>query len=203
MWQGYTPCLFFFSSWYSLFRFYGRGGKSLGKDVKSVLIELPTVWIAVLNVAGWPVIQMTLAWAFTQIPASKFTPPEPFGWEQNGSTYERFFAIKRWKDWLPDAGPWFRGGFAKRTLTGVDADYFSRFVRETWRSELCHWAALGCAAVFFLWNPAWAGVIMVSFGVFLNVPCIIAQRYNRIRFRRVLTRSCEKTRHAGSGTITN
>jgi hypothetical protein len=49
-----------------------------GKDGRFVLIELPTVWIIVLNVAGWPVIQFGLAWAFTKMPMTWFNPGEAF-----------------------------------------------------------------------------------------------------------------------------
>lgn len=153
-----------------------------------MLIELPIAWVIVLNVAGWPVIQFGLAWAFTQMPVNWFKPPAAGAWEQSGRFYERVFGIKRWKDRLPDAARWFGGGFAKSTLAGLDSDYLSRFIRETWRGELCHWCALGFIPLFFLWNPLWADLIMVSYAVVANLPCILAQRYNRLRFRRLLAR---------------
>jgi glycosyl-4,4'-diaponeurosporenoate acyltransferase len=153
-----------------------------------VRIELPIVWVIVLNVAGWPVIQLGLAWLFTRMPVSWFNPPAPGDWERDGRFYERVFAIKRWKDRLPDAARWFGGGFAKGTLAGNTRDYLERFRRETWRGELCHWAALGFAPVFWLWNPWWASLIMVSYALAANLPCILAQRYNRLRFQRLLAR---------------
>ena len=81
-----------------------------------------------------------------------------------------------------------RGGFAKGTLAGTKADYLRRFIRETWRGELCHWFALGCTPVFFLWNPGWADLVMVAYALAANLPCILAQRYNRSRFQRLLAR---------------
>ena len=83
-----------------------------------MLIELPIAWIIVLNVAGWPVIQFGLAWAFTRMPVTWFNPGVGRAWEQGGRFYERVFGIKRWKDRLPDAARWFGGGFAKGTLAG-------------------------------------------------------------------------------------
>lgn len=153
-----------------------------------MLIELPTAWVVALNVAGWPVIQLSLAWAFTRMPATWFHPPEGWAWEKGGRFYERRFGIKRWKDKLPDAGPWFGGGFAKGKLGGRDNDYLRRFIRETWRGELCHWCALACAPLFFLWNPLWADLVMAAYAIGANLPCILAQRYNRLRFRRLLAR---------------
>jgi len=153
-----------------------------------VLIELPIVWIIVLNVAGWLAIQMGFAWAFTRMPVAWFNPGNAFAWERGGRFYEHVFGIKRWKDRLPDAARWFGGGFAKGTLTGTNRDYMERFIRETWRGELCHWAALACAAVFFLWNPWWGDVIIVAYALVANLPCILVQRCNRARFERLLAR---------------
>ena len=153
-----------------------------------MLIELPIGWIVVLNVAGWPVIQFGLAWLFTLMPVTWFEPGGAHPWEQGGRFYERIFGIKRWKDRLPDAARWFDGGFAKSTLAGLDPAYLRRFIRETWRGELCHWFALGCVPVFFLWNPWWADLVMVGYAMMANIPCILTQRYNRLRLRRLLAR---------------
>ncbi len=159
-----------------------------GKGGGYVLIELPIIWIVVLNVAGWPLVQFGLAWAFTRTPVAWFSPPAAAAWEQDGRFYERFLGVKQWKGLLPDGARWFGGGFAKGSLAGLDADYLRRFVRETWRGELCHWCAIGFAPVFFLWNPWWADLIMVTCALAANLPCIVAQRYNRARFQRLLSR---------------
>lgn len=151
-----------------------------------MLIELPVGWIVGLNVAGWLAIQMGLAWAFTRMPVHWFHPPMPWVWERGGRFYERAFGVRAWKDRLPDAARWFRGGFAKGALARADRDYLARFVRETWRGELCHWAALACAPVFFLWNPWWGDLIIVGYALAANVPCILVQRYNRARLQRAL-----------------
>jgi glycosyl-4,4'-diaponeurosporenoate acyltransferase len=153
-----------------------------------MLIELSVAWMIALNVGGWPVIQFGLAWAFTRMPLRWFRPPEPRAWEQGGRFYQRVFGIKAWKDWLPDAARWFGGGFAKGELVGTNPAYLQRFISETWRGELCHWAALAFAPVFFLWNPWWADLIMVAYAFTANLPCILAQRYNRARFERVLAK---------------
>lgn len=160
--------------------------------MNSVLIELPLGWIIILNVAGWPVIQFSLAWAFTRMPIAWFNPLPTCNWEQDGRFYERRFAIKRWKDHLPDAARWFGGGFAKATLGATDLAYLRRFTQETWRGELCHWCAIAFAPVFILWNPWWASLIMFIYALAANLPCILVQRYNRIRFQRVLQRRSAK-----------
>ena len=154
-----------------------------------MLIELPIAGIVVLNVAGWLVIQLGLAWAFTRMPVNRFNPDRAWRWENDGRFYERVLGIKRWKNWLPDAAGWFGGGFAKSKMVETDPDYLRRFIRETWRGELCHWLALACTPVFFLWNPWWGDLIIVGYALGMNLPCILAQRYNRARFQRVLAHS--------------
>lgn len=151
-------------------------------------LELPAGWIVALNVAGWPLIQLGLAWGFTRLPEGWFNPPRAMAWEQGGLIYQRVFGVKRWKDRLPDAARWFGGGFAKGTLAGTQRDYLQRFIRETWRGELCHWCALACTPVFFLWNPGWGDWVIVAYAVAANLPCLIAQRYNRHRLRHLLAR---------------
>ncbi|MEI6085178.1 MAG: hypothetical protein WCS70_12865 [Verrucomicrobiota bacterium] len=155
-----------------------------------MLIELPIVWIIVLNVTGWLVIQLGFAWVFTRLPAERFNPGPPYAWERRGHFYKKFFGIHHWKNRLPDAAGWFAGGFAKSTLTDQGAAYWQRFIRETWRGELCHWCALACAPVFFLWNPWWGDLIIVGYAVAWNLPCILAQRYNRARMEKLLGRQC-------------
>ncbi len=147
-------------------------------------IELSTGWIIALNIGGWIVIQVGLAWAFTRMPVAWFRPASPRGWERNGRVYERLLGIKHWKDRLPDAARWFRGGFAKGHLARRDPAYWQRFIRETWRGELCHWCALACAPLFFLWNPWWGDLVIVAYALTANLPCILAQRYNRARLQR-------------------
>ncbi len=152
-------------------------------------IELPIAWIIALNVGGWLAVQLGLAWAFTKMPAAWFNPGPVWRWEQEGRFYEVAFRIKAWKDHLPDAARWFEGGFAKRALARTQPDYLERFARETWRGELCHWAAITCAPAFFLWNPWWGDLIVVAYALVANLPCIVVQRYNRARLQRVLTRA--------------
>jgi glycosyl-4,4'-diaponeurosporenoate acyltransferase len=155
-------------------------------------LDLPVHWVILLNVFGWPVIQMTLAWAFTAMPSRWFPAPAPFHWERSGKVYEQWFGIKRWKDRLPDAAAWFSQGFAKGHLDRADEAHLRRFAQETWRGELCHWVAMACAPIFYLWNPLWACIVMTTYALLANLPCILAQRYNRARFCRVLGRRSSK-----------
>jgi glycosyl-4,4'-diaponeurosporenoate acyltransferase len=107
-------------------------------------------------------------------------------WEQNGGIYEKYFKIKSWKGLLPDGSALFKKGFRKKTMVSKDKEYLKLFVLETCRAELVHWLVILFSPVFFIWNPCWAGLIMIIYAFLANLPCIIAQRYNRLRFMRIL-----------------
>ena len=157
-----------------------------------MLIEASIGWVIALNVIAWLVIQFGLAWGFTQFSAERFDYrclfAHPRGWERGGRFYERVFAIKRWKDKLPDASRMFHGGFAKAKLQTATPEYLDRFLRETWRGEVVHWLALLALPLFALWNPWWGVLVNAAVALAVNFPCILALRYNRARFQRLLAR---------------
>lgn len=150
-------------------------------------LDLPYLWVIALNVLGWPMLQLGLAWIFTRLPLACFeNAPRGFGWEMG--ICRRLLRVHLWKDRLPDAAGWFAGGFQKRSLQSVRRGYLERFLAETWRGELCHWCAIAMTPIFFLWNPLWADVLVLCYALLANLPCILAQRFNRMRIRRLLSR---------------
>lgn len=163
-----------------------------------MLVELSITWVIALNVIAWLVIQLGLAWAFTQVAPERFNPNNLFArtkdWERDGRFYERFVGIKRWKDKLPDASRMFRGGFAKANLKNASPEFLERFFRETWRGELVHWLALFTLPLFCIWNPWWGVGVNAAVALAVNFPCILALRYNRARFLRVINRHHRQTR---------
>lgn len=151
-------------------------------------IELPAFWIITLNVSGWLAIQLGLAWAFTRMPIAWFAGALRGRPPGNVRFYESVLGIRRWMDWLPDGTRFIGSAFSKRKLDQRSSAYLSRFAQETWRGEWCHWMAIVCAPAFFLWNPPWADAVIVAYAMCANLPCILVQRYNRIRIRRLLMR---------------
>jgi glycosyl-4,4'-diaponeurosporenoate acyltransferase len=157
-----------------------------------VLIELSIAWVTALNVVAWLVIQLGLAWSFTQLAADRFDDQcrfaRPKSWERGGRFYERVFFIKHWKDQLPDASRMLRGGFAKANLQTATPEYLKRFLQETWRGEVVHWLALLALPLFAIWNPWWGVGVNAAVALAVNLPCILALRYNRARLQRLLDR---------------
>ncbi len=67
-----------------------------------------------------------------------------------------------------------------------EKDYFLRFMLETRRGEFAHWLVILFSPVFFIWNPFIFGVVNIIYSLIANLPCIFVQRYNRIRFSKLL-----------------
>ncbi len=142
-----------------------------------------TAWIWAANLLGWPVIQLSISWLALRLPAQIFAQDlwmtAPRGWEREGHLYRDWLRVRRWKLLLPDGAFWL-GGFAKKRLRSREPAYLLQFVVETRRAEMAHWGMLLCSPLFFLWNPPWACVVMTAYALCVNLPCIVAQRYNRI-----------------------
>ena len=151
---------------------------------------LPPLAVAAINVIGWPVVHFSIAWLANRIPAAAFRPDgwlyRPRRWERSGRTYERLLGVRAWKDLLPDAGGWTRGGFAKSALGGADEPRLRRFLAETCRGELAHWLMLFAGALFLPWNPPWADAVTIAYALLANLPCIVVQRHTRARLVTVL-----------------
>lgn len=150
-----------------------------------MLIQLNPWSLTVVNIAAWMLFHLGLAALATALPLRRFRPDgwvcRPRRWEGGGQVYERLFAVRRWKGLLPEGVNLLGTGFRKGRLERRDAAYLQRFYLETCRAETAHWWVWLCGPLFFLWNPPWAGWIMVVYATAVNLPCIIAQRYNRLR----------------------
>jgi glycosyl-4,4'-diaponeurosporenoate acyltransferase len=148
------------------------------------------IWIVLLNAGAWLVIQMGFAWIGTRLPVALFQSSGGYfrSWkfERAGKFYENIFRIGAWKDLLPDGAKLFEGGFPKSKMARSNSEYLRRFVAETRRGEAVHVAVIMSSALFFLWNPPKIAVWMIVYALVSNLPCVLAQRYNRIRMVRVL-----------------
>jgi glycosyl-4,4'-diaponeurosporenoate acyltransferase len=145
------------------------------------------VWAA--NPLGWPFIHLFIGYVALRLPSSLFAHDTwltaPRRRERDGRFYRDWLAIRRWKSLLPDGAPWL-GGPAKKMIYSRNSSYLVRFLVETRRAEVAHWAMLCCLPIFFLWNPPWACFVMAAYALAANLPCIAAQRYNRIAVSRAI-----------------
>lgn len=150
-------------------------------------IDLPPLWIGLANALVIPAVHLGVSWFATRLPDSFFAAPAAGVARWEGRVYEQVFRIRAWKDALPDAAPWF-GGVAKARLASRDTAYLRAFARETRRGEWAHWVQLALLNVCLLWTPLpWAWII-IGYAILSNLPCILNQRYTRLRLGRVLRR---------------
>ena len=155
------------------------------------LIYLPTFWTVVIDFVIWFIIHIGVVAIMVRISAKHFDPNywlyKSRKWERNGNVYQEVFRIKKWKQHLPDGAQFLgRLGFQKKQLNNKSMEYFEAFQIEPCRAELTHWIFILFAPFFFLWNRPGVGLFMIFYALLENVPFIIAQRYNRYRFRRLL-----------------
>jgi glycosyl-4,4'-diaponeurosporenoate acyltransferase len=154
-----------------------------------MLFHLSSVWAITLDIVIWLVIHVGVSVSVASIRQYSFNSEawiyRERAWEKDGRIYESIFKVKRWKGLLPDGAAVFRSGFRKKRLLSVDMEYVQRFVVEICRAELTHWIILAFSVVFFIWNPWWVGLIMIAYALVVNMPCVITQRYNRIRLKRL------------------
>lgn len=138
----------------------------------------------------WPVFQLSAVWICLKMPDRYFSPDHflyrEHKWEANGTFYEKVLKIRKWKHLLPDGGAVIKGGFSKKHLNDHSQENLERFLMETCRAELQHFLAILPFWVFGLFTSPIVIPLMLIYAVAVNVPCIVTQRYNRIRLARVL-----------------
>jgi glycosyl-4,4'-diaponeurosporenoate acyltransferase len=154
-----------------------------------MIFHLPVLVTVLIDIAAWFAIHMGVSYFMTLIPRSNFNTSfwlyKTGKWESNSKVYETLFSVKNWKKRLPDGAALFKGGFKKKHLNGTDLAYLDDFIRETCRAELTHWIVFLFGFVFLIWNLWWVGIIMLVYAFSVNMPCIITQRYNRVRLRKL------------------
>ena len=137
----------------------------------------------------WPLLQFSASWLCLLIPLDKFDHTKglfkPRSWESS-AFYRRYLKVNKWKKFLPDGAGLTKAGMAKKHLAAIDPDYLSRFLKDSCRAELGHWLAILPFWVFGLWSPPLVLPFMLLYALAVNLPCIIAQRYNRPRIAQLL-----------------
>ncbi len=157
------------------------------------IIFLPDIWALILCFIVWPVLQVGAALICISLPGRFFSPNSfvfrAHGFEKDGLIYDSIFRVSRWKHLLPDGGMvWRKRGFRKKKLDNFSEENLNRFLVESARGEMTHWLAIFPFWIFWFFTPPYVPWIMLIYALLANVPCIIAQRYNRPRVQRLLQR---------------
>lgn len=156
------------------------------------IVHLEPVPLIFVNIAAWLVIHLGISWGCRKINNSFFENKNAwfrtFPFEEDGVFWEKKLRIREWKDLLPDGTVIAKKGFDKSRLNKSESSYLATFIIETRRAELTHWLLIPPAFLFFLWNPLWAGWVMILYAWAVNIPFIIIQRYNRPRLERIFLR---------------
>ena len=161
------------------------------------IFHLPSIWTILLCFIVWPVIQYSAAFFCLNIPDRIFRTNSIFfrthSFEREGRIYDQIFRVSSWKHLLPEGSiaPKQRR-YEKKHLTDFTEENLNRFLLESARAELTHWLAIIPFWLFGLFVPAKVVGYMLIYALLVNLPCIIAQRYNRPRVQRLLNRMKRK-----------
>ncbi|WP_247741029.1 glycosyl-4,4'-diaponeurosporenoate acyltransferase [Cohnella sp. LGH] len=149
------------------------------------LISLPVLWTVLIDILAWAFFHVIVAVLCLKLPLAFFLKDSVwfrlFFWEKSGNLWQRLFHVKRWKGRLIDGTVILKKGYGKKKLHGTGISDLKVFAAETKRAELTHWLSIVPAPLFFIWNPVWAGWVMILYAVMFNLPFIVVQRYNRGR----------------------
>jgi glycosyl-4,4'-diaponeurosporenoate acyltransferase len=81
-------------------------------------------------------------------------------------------------------------GHSAKKLREPNPANIAQFFIEARRAEIAHWFMLGCLPIFLIWNPPWARCVLAVYALAANLPCILAQRYNRLVLNRIARARC-------------
>jgi|YNPMSStandDraft_1061717.scaffolds.fasta_scaffold00034_26 glycosyl-4,4'-diaponeurosporenoate acyltransferase len=145
----------------------------------------------ILNTIFWITVNFFCGYIVHFIPDNFYTTKnfifKKRNFEKNGLLYKKLLFIQKWKDKLPDGGKVLGlHPFSKKHFEYKKKDYIEKFILETCRGELTHILPFIFLPISFTWNPLIGSIIMTLYCFFSNFPCIIVQRYNRIRLIKLL-----------------
>ena len=163
---------------------------------------IEVLWLLLINIVAWLIIHYAVSALCFNIPLRHFLKDTAFlriaQWERNGKMWNRLLFVKKWKGYLIDGSSIAKKSYNKSRLHGWAREDLEVFAAETKRAELTHWLLMLPGPLFFLWNPSWAGWVIVTYALIANVPFIITQRYNRGRIEAILDfRSSRGISHSG------
>ncbi|MDY6867562.1 MAG: glycosyl-4,4'-diaponeurosporenoate acyltransferase [Chloroflexota bacterium] len=156
--------------------------------MQTIFLETPQT--IVLDVIAWVIFHLGIGFGCSKIPLTWLNPDsrffQTFKWEKDGKIYQKLFHVQSWKQFIPNAANLFSDRFPLKSIKSKDPQYLIRWLKETIRSEICHWLMIVPGFFFFLWNDVILGWLMVAYAFLNNLPFIIVQRFNRPRIRKLI-----------------
>lgn len=150
------------------------------------------ILLIISNVIAWFFFHYFISYVCLKIPLAYFLKDVRWGklltYEENGAIWHKLFHVRRWKGRIIEGSSIVKSSYNKKHLHGIDKENLTIFAAETKRAELTHWLLMIPGPLFFLWNPVWAGWIMIGYAIMVNFPFIIVQRYNRGRIEKIIER---------------
>lgn len=144
----------------------------------------------VANMSIWIIWSVLVGYVANRLPArffAKDTIITRLAKFETQNWFQKYLLVHKVKRYLPERGQLFGTGVSKKSLPNTDSVGLKKFLIETRRAEYVHWVVI-FAWVLTLWfNPPWAVWTVAILLVFGNLPCILVQRYNRLRVLRVLS----------------
>lgn len=163
------------------------------------ILFLPRPYAIALCFLLWALIQFLVSYVCLKIPNRYFSPNvfpfASFGFEREGAFYRKWLLVHKWKKYLPDGGALMGADFRKKNLEHVTHENLQRFLIESCRAEMTHFFAILPFWVFGFIAPPEVIWIMLAYALALNMPCIIAQRYNRPRIKTLMTKRYIKEKY--------
>lgn len=146
-----------------------------------------------INIMMWLFFHLSISLGLLKVPYSWLSDAHKLNrvfkkrdFEQEGKFWRNTFKVHKWKDILPDGASLFNAGYKKKKLPSAQIESLELFIKETKRAELTHILLIFPAPIFYLWNPQWAGHLMIGYALIVNLPFIIIQRYNRLRLQKII-----------------
>ena len=160
------------------------------------IIFLTKVQLLVLILIISPLIELAAVMIGRKVSLKSLTPDKWLfatrKWENNGTIYRKYFKIHKWKKYIPEGAKCFKDDFEKNKMQSTDTKYLSIFIAELCRAELVHWLMLVPFIFYYLITPPQIATALLLIVSIINIPCIMAQRYNRPRIQALLDYKLEK-----------
>ncbi|MFZ3070668.1 MAG: hypothetical protein WA110_06065 [Anaerolineaceae bacterium] len=152
----------------------------------------------IVDILVWVFFHLSIGSWSSRLPVESFNYDSRFylskTWEKGGEIYQKLFKVRSWKKFIPSGAALYKEAYEIKHLTEFSVENVRIWLKESCRSEFCHWIMILPGFLFSLWNNVGMEWVMIAYAVLNNAVPIIMQRYNRPRVRKLLTKLEAKAR---------